>query len=335
MMASCKHRITGASHDIIYMFSQKNYGSDGKCYTLYDAFRNIMGRIRAGFPEGTSFAIPYGIGCGNAGGDWNIIYSIIQKYLGDKFNVYLYKLNSTDKPWFGFTEGCDPSVSFNWVNNLSPYGNIIISKNLTDDLIKQLVIHKDKVIFHHTVTGLGGFPVEKNIPPKEWSRKQFDKLISAGFPLNQCVLRVDPIIPTDKGMETALSVLDLYKDTGIKRVRFSFLDMYPHVKERFIQQGIRLPYDTFNAPREMMLSGILKLTKKAEECGYYLEACAESCLFKKGCLSQTDYDILHIPYEDSGSNHQRQTCICSGAKREILPRKNNKCTLGCTYCYWR
>ena len=34
--------------------------------------------------------------------------------------------------------------------------NIIISKELSDEMIEKLLIVQDKVIFHHTVTGQGG-----------------------------------------------------------------------------------------------------------------------------------------------------------------------------------
>lgn len=38
-----------------------------------------------------SIAIPYGIGCGIANGDWNEVYKIIEKIFED-YNVTLYKI---------------------------------------------------------------------------------------------------------------------------------------------------------------------------------------------------------------------------------------------------
>lgn len=37
-------------------------------------------------------AIPYGIGCGIANGDWNIVYKIIEEVFDD-YEVTLYKLS--------------------------------------------------------------------------------------------------------------------------------------------------------------------------------------------------------------------------------------------------
>ena len=337
MLVSCVNKYTGLTHWIANVFGQLEYGRDtNKVYTDYNALATGLKTLEEFVLQesGSSeplYHIPYGIGAGLANGDWKTIVGIIKSTLSG--DVILYKLQ--DRPIrFGFTEGCDPSVSYLWYDNLSNDGNVVISKNLTDELKNYLIHDSHRIIFHHTVTGFGGFPIERKVPTKEWSRSQFDKLIADGFPVEQVVLRIDPIIPTDKGIMTALSVMELYRDSGIKRVRFSFLDMYNHVKDRFIANNIPLPYDTFHAPNEMMLSAINKLTQKADEYGFVLEACAEQILHKKGCLSETDYDILNIPYEESGSNNQRKTCSCKGAKYELFPR-GTKCTMGCLYCYWR
>ena len=36
-----------------------------------------------------SIALPYGIGCNNAGGNWNIVKTMIEEYLVD-LDVYIY-----------------------------------------------------------------------------------------------------------------------------------------------------------------------------------------------------------------------------------------------------
>ena len=85
--------------------------------------------------------------------------------------------------------------------------NIIITKRLTDELIEKLIEHKEKIILHLTCTGMGGTRIEPFVPKLQDTYKKFLKLIEGGFPVSQVVLRVDPIVPTKKGLLTAMSVL--------------------------------------------------------------------------------------------------------------------------------
>jgi len=101
----------------------------------------------------------------------------------------------------GVTERGDAGLDFSWIDKLYS-ANIIISKNLNDTLIDNLIKNKDKIIFHMTCTGYGNTILEPNVPNVLYNRKQIDKLIDLGFPVKQIVLRIDPIIPIDKGMST-------------------------------------------------------------------------------------------------------------------------------------
>ncbi len=74
---------------IVNLFSQDRYGCDGHCYTEYDALRRCLERVNERF-IGKTVAIPYGMGCGLAGGDWNVVSEIIQDTLVD-CDVILYE----------------------------------------------------------------------------------------------------------------------------------------------------------------------------------------------------------------------------------------------------
>ena len=69
------------------MFSQKpNFDTD------YIAMEKCLRYIKMWAENNDlSIAIPYGIGCGIANGDWNIVYKIIEKVFND-YDVTLYKL---------------------------------------------------------------------------------------------------------------------------------------------------------------------------------------------------------------------------------------------------
>ncbi len=143
------------------------------------------------------------------------------------------------------------------------------------------------------------------------------------------VLRIDPIIPTKESVEKALNVYDkLYTQNVHKtRVRISFLDNYPHVKQRFINVGLQpLPY-RFHAPLELRKE-ILKLFPNAEVCG-------EPGIKSVGCVSERDLEILGIEIpKNVVRGFQRIECSCLSIKKEIFTERK-QCPNKCLYCYWR
>lgn len=77
---------------IAHLFGQERYGID-TTYTDYNALSNsifelfLYSKIR-----GLSLAMPYGIGCGLAGGDWETVYEIIKRNSDFfKLDITLYK----------------------------------------------------------------------------------------------------------------------------------------------------------------------------------------------------------------------------------------------------
>lgn len=217
-------------------------------------------------------------------------------------------------------------------------GNIIITKRLTDKLIEKLIEYKDKIILHLTVTGMGSTRIEPFVPNPQATLGKLQKLIDGGFPIDHIVLRIDPIVPTIKGLNTATSVLRLFRGLGIKRVRISFLDNYKHVRERFKEIGVELYNGEFHAPLKERLKCLTAIKYCAEECGYEsVEACGEPGIDSVPCLSQKDIDILGLTDDITleGSKGQRNSCHCPSNKKELLKIKPHKCNNGCLYCYWK
>ena len=222
----------------------------------------------------------------------------------------------------GICESTDPSWHLEIFDNLYS-GNIIITKRLTDKLIEKLVENKDKCILHFTVTGMGDTKVEPLVPSVEQSFKKFKKLIEDGFPIEHVVLRIDPIVPTERGWKSVEHVLDTFRGSGIKRVRFSVLDMYNHVKERFEAVGIPLPYETFHAPLEKRLEIRDKLVEIGKKDGFEVEACGEPGIESVSCLSQKDIDILGLTdkIKLEGNKGQRKNCSCPANKTSLYRGK--------------
>lgn len=86
---------------ILSLFAQDKYGYDGKQYTDVKAFREGLNFIRQQIPvywfdadnrpHKTTIALPYKIGCGRGGADWEVVYKIIEEELSS-FEVELWKL---------------------------------------------------------------------------------------------------------------------------------------------------------------------------------------------------------------------------------------------------
>ena len=234
----------------------------------------------------------------------------------------------------GITERGDAGIDFSWADKLCE-GNILITKQLhtkNDKLIDLLLQNKDKVILHVTCTGYGGTKIEPHVPKPEDVKMGVYKLLREGFPVEQIVLRTDPIIPTQTGISIVKAVWDLFKDTGITRVRYSVIDMYPHVRERFTANGIGLPFSTFLAPKAMM--DAVKEAVTTYDGPYGFEACAENLPVQTGCISKKDLELLGLPTEEAVGGFQRKGCLCLAGKTELLTNKR-RCPSGCLYCYWK
>ncbi len=229
----------------------------------------------------------------------------------------------------GITERGDAGLDFSWYNKRNNYdGLILITKKLSDEFIEKAM--NTNCIVHATITGLGGTIYEPNVPKLDESSYYFNNLIEC-IGNERVVLRIDPIIPTERGVEKSLNVYNkLYKENledYQSRVRISFMDNYPHVKQRFIKAGLNpLPYN-FHAPLELRKE-ILKLFPNAEVCG-------EPGIKSVGCVSEKDLEILSIKIpKNVVKSFQRIECQCLSVKREIF-NEIKQCLNKCLYCYWK
>jgi O-acetyl-ADP-ribose deacetylase (regulator of RNase III) len=74
---------TGYDAIIMNLFAQETFGYDGKCYTDYDALRSCFEKVKDVCHSTMTVALPYKIGCARGGGDWNIVYKIIEEVFSD------------------------------------------------------------------------------------------------------------------------------------------------------------------------------------------------------------------------------------------------------------
>ena len=78
---------------ICNLYAQEYYGNDKSVvYTSYEALRKSLTTLKEyAKSKGLVVGLPYGIGCGLANGDWNVVYNIIKEVFGDYY-VILYKI---------------------------------------------------------------------------------------------------------------------------------------------------------------------------------------------------------------------------------------------------
>lgn len=244
----------------------------------------------------------------------------------------------------GITEAGDAGIDLSWNDKLDKVdGAILITKEITDDMI-ELIKDKKNIIVHATITGHGGTILEPAVPEPKNAFNQAIKLVEAGFPQENIVIRVDPIIPTIDGVNIARDVIIYGIKLGFWRFRVSVIDMYPHVRERFKKVGYPLPYGDGFAPSvghlarvDKMLSEIWK--EYGSEGNINIESCAENLRAAKsrGCVS--DWDLTFMSLDLQGANidslgPQRKGCLCYSGKVELLNHKC-QCPHKCLYCYWK
>lgn len=238
----------------------------------------------------------------------------------------------------GITEAGDAALDYEWLKKIDVCdGIILITKNLTDNLISKILAHKDKIILHASCTGMGGTIIEPNVPDYTKQLTQVQKLIDKGFPEERIIIRIDPIVPTTKGLQTAQRVIDV---SPVKHFRISVLDTYPHVRERFVNAGVPLPYgDYFQASKEQFANMREWLRRQNDE--YVFETCAEPLLTgtknvqARGCVSEADFQKLGLFFtNEQPTGKQRKNCLCLSCKTELLNNKK-RCPHGCLYCYWK
>jgi O-acetyl-ADP-ribose deacetylase (regulator of RNase III) len=76
-------------HNILHIVGQRYYGRDGARYIDYPALRSAICTINRNISEPVAFPM---IGCGLAGGDWNIVKEILEEE-ATNFQPIVYILN--------------------------------------------------------------------------------------------------------------------------------------------------------------------------------------------------------------------------------------------------
>lgn len=241
----------------------------------------------------------------------------------------------------GVTERGDAALDFSWVDKLDQVdGAVVITKYLSPEFCNIALKNKNKLIIHATITGHGGTILEPNVPAWQDSLTFIQSLVECGFPSSKIVARVDPIIPTTKGIFTAKKVISaVIDDALISRIRVSIIDMYPHVRHRFMELGLPLPYGERGfSPSEAQIAAVNNMLLSMKTDDVTFEACAEPQLTAAvhcGCISNRDLYLLGLfDSQDDFHGYQRKECHCYDGKVELLDNRH-QCPHQCVYCFWK
>ena len=82
---------------IANMCGQDNFGYDGSIYTNYDELQNCLNAVKEyamyEYEVQPVIAFPYLMSCYRGGGDWNVVYKMIEDTFRD-FEVEIWRLNN-------------------------------------------------------------------------------------------------------------------------------------------------------------------------------------------------------------------------------------------------
>lgn len=134
---------------IVNVFGQKNHTGEKVLtdyYALLEAFTSLLMQVKAGDFGKTNILMPYKIGCGLAGGDWDIVYGILNglsNYL--KCDITLYQYQEGDLPikpknWFMRLFERDKNVD----RYIHPNEDIVSKKLKTifpNDILEKLLVN--------------------------------------------------------------------------------------------------------------------------------------------------------------------------------------------------
>lgn len=221
----------------------------------------------------------------------------------------------------GITERGDAARDFSWKPWVAAGNPAILITKAPSRLIGELTPDMN-VIVHCTITGYGGTELEPRVLGTVIELAAYQSMVLK-MGSDRVVLRIDPIIPFQPWLEHSRWVSEHARG----RVRISFMDLYPHVRERLAKAGITLPYDTFHAP-------LLDRFRAWELLGEP-ETCGEPGMRCYGCISKKDLEVLGLDESEAKpGGYQRKDCCCLGIKKELLKNKG-QCWHGCLYCYWK
>ncbi len=199
-----------------------------------------------------------------------------------------------------------------------------------------------QLYFHFTITGLGGTPVERGVPPPQAALRQLEALVEIAGRPERLSLRFDPVIYwKEKGeIKSNLKFFDelaaCAAGLGIRNIRTSFAQWYGKSRRRAEKQGYPYVDPSFEDKR----SDGFYLSNIAESCGLNLYVCSQDFLADvpgirpSACIDGRFLRECHpegAPVSVQKDRSQRRECRCT--ESVDIGSYAQTCPHSCIYCY--
>jgi hypothetical protein len=199
-----------------------------------------------------------------------------------------------------------------------------------------------QIYLHFTVTGLGGSPVEREVPPAQSALKQLEPLLALAGRPELISLRFDPVISWREGEEVRTNLRFFEElapraaELGIRDIRFSFAQWYGKSRRRAQKAGFLYVDPALEEKRK----GALYLSTVARSHGLNLHVCSQDFaaavpgIRPSACIDGRLLGKCH-PQRESASvskdRTQRRECRCT--ESVDIGSYTQACPHSCIYCY--
>ncbi len=199
-----------------------------------------------------------------------------------------------------------------------------------------------QLYFHFTITGLGGTPVEREVPEPQAALRQLESLIEIAGRPDRLSLRFDPVIYwQEKGeVKTNLAFFEglaaKAAGLGVRNIRTSFAQWYGKSRRR--AEKLRFPY--LDPTIEEKQRDALYLVGVARSHGLNLYACSQDFvadvpgILPSACIDGRLLQETHpegVPVSVKKDRSQRRECRCTESMD--IGSYAQACPHSCVYCY--
>ncbi len=207
--------------------------------------------------------------------------------------------------------------------------------------LRNILSEYSQLYFLFTITGLGGTFLEPAVPRTEKTVSQIEKLVKiSGIP-ERVAIRFDPIIywkkdgKTESNIEFFPFIAKAVKDSGVKRIIFSFMSIYQKCIKRAEKSGI----EWVSIERERKKEILKEIYEISDKYGIELLNCCNSETLdlgakKASCIDGELLNRLHPQgkkVEIRKDPGQRKDCGCNYSVD--IGSYTQSCPHSCLYCY--